>query len=1656
MSSTFADLAREREALEEHVFRRLRRMCSERGARFQAIDLRWGVSSEASLEHSTVAICLREIERCRQVSPRPNFIVLLGERYGWRPLPRSIVRTDFERIVDSSRPEERALLLRWYVLDDNAVPAEVVLRARTGDAADGQVWEPIERAILEALLRFDPERYGRSVTEEEILRGAFAVNDAPEHVFCYSRRVRDLPADSPRHRESQPEARERLARLEQGLRSQLGANFRTYEAHWTGSEVSADHLAQLCHDVHDDLSRVISDELTKLTAADSLDQERETHAATGRRLAASFVGREALLGRLLSYLTSTRTHPLLLWGPSGSGKSAALAKAAEGVSPGAVLVQRFLGTTPMSSDGRSLLHGLCSEIARAYSDSAPVPVGYAELQQDFEKRLALAAADRPLILFLDGVDQLSARDPARSLSWLPSELPPHARVVASVLSDEPPAEIAPRLPAGACQPLDRMTMAEGEAVLDTWLEDARRTLQPHQRQALLGAFNASGIPLFLMLAFGEARGWTSFLDPSETKLPGGVPELVRRQFARLSRDHGLTLVQRSLCYLAVSRDGLSEDELLDVLSNDSDVRAELRVRSPLSPRVASDSPLPFVVWSRLRFDLGGYISERGSQGAIVLSFFHRQVLDIVRADNLASTHAQMAAHAMLESYFAMQPLVYRHAGGVASNLRKLHELPYQQTNAQRWSQLFATLTDLRFIEQKATHIDAVQRGVGDAPRECWHEGVFRLMDDLRLAVARWPSDLDSEKAAALRDWLHFLEMEHHVLQRYPEIVGQQAINQPRGTTVQRMASAQRDGTRWLVRSGAGPKPRRCLMTLVGHKGPITGVFAFPDGERALSAGEDGSVRIWSLASGEQLAMFQTPGPVKQIGIEGAGREVVCLATDRSVRVYSTEGGMLVRKIEAPANAKWAKVCADGHLAAFGLPDNEVGLWRCLEGKALVSSKMPFEVRDIEAATGSQLVVSVGGQLAILDLPRLRFVALPLTTHLAFIHTDIPGTKLNEAFMSAPGAVPGTASIGAEKDIPAVILPGGRGTLDLLRISAGGAYVAATETANLFLGATSAIRVWSSETCEELVSFEGLPSSLAALAFLPGTPRLVTSAEHGRVQLWDCAAGERLFDERVHDREIVTLAAAQNGHVLAGTGDGALLVLDVAPSETEPTDRPAAKHCETCGLPLVEVRARWLGDSSIPAHATTGLVVGHTDRGEALVMAPRGRNAIVPNPYPTRGLFMTARTVARDMKLENEPIEILCATGDGRTILGGTSHFVVWDGEGKELGMSPGIGARMTRSMYYDMTTLGALRGGLVASTNGKRLHVWDARTGSTLLTRPGSDTVAFSPDRQIVASTSEYGARLYLGRSGHPLTRLSFRVPSGQHFVVAPDGAHLFTASGRSHLGRASIHMLRSSTGEIVWTNDFHEQGVTGLVLTPNGRILISGDLAGNVLLLDATTGELLRTLKIEQGIRALCVTPDSVQLLVLYNDSEGVGVWDLATATRTGMFICPRKPTSVAAARNFIAVGDAAGELHLLRRPDCDTRREYGTATRTRGGRLFFWCNGCGRESPVAPAQLGGEYRCAACRQVFQLNPLVLEVPWTINGRLQVLLSLICGLAALIVRRESPLAPAAVSVLFWVVAAVFLLRGLVNADIFFRASTSSKLSTLPKSSGSRTRQPRR
>ena len=129
ISSTFSDMKEERWILQTEVFPELEKFCESKGAKFQGVDLRWGVSENLSFDQKTLQTCFNEIARCQKVSPKPNFLILLGERYGWQPVPEKIPVTEMQTMLNHFSEDEKKLLLwgennsqGWYRLDENAIP----------------------------------------------------------------------------------------------------------------------------------------------------------------------------------------------------------------------------------------------------------------------------------------------------------------------------------------------------------------------------------------------------------------------------------------------------------------------------------------------------------------------------------------------------------------------------------------------------------------------------------------------------------------------------------------------------------------------------------------------------------------------------------------------------------------------------------------------------------------------------------------------------------------------------------------------------------------------------------------------------------------------------------------------------------------------------------------------------------------------------------------------------------------------------------------------------------------------------------------------------------------------------------------------------------------------------------------------------------------------------------------------------------------------------------------------------------------------------------------------------------------------------------------------------------------------------------------------
>lgn len=70
-----SDTINERNRLLKDVFPDIQKYCQGKGLDFEVVDMRWGVRDNATADHLTSALCIKEIETCKRLSMGPHFVV---------------------------------------------------------------------------------------------------------------------------------------------------------------------------------------------------------------------------------------------------------------------------------------------------------------------------------------------------------------------------------------------------------------------------------------------------------------------------------------------------------------------------------------------------------------------------------------------------------------------------------------------------------------------------------------------------------------------------------------------------------------------------------------------------------------------------------------------------------------------------------------------------------------------------------------------------------------------------------------------------------------------------------------------------------------------------------------------------------------------------------------------------------------------------------------------------------------------------------------------------------------------------------------------------------------------------------------------------------------------------------------------------------------------------------------------------------------------------------------------------------------------------------------------------------------------------------------------------------------------------------------------
>jgi len=652
VSSTFANFKDERNLLQREVFPKVQQYCNERGYQFQAIDLRWGVAEEAQLNQRTLELCLKEVKNCKQY-PHPNFLIMLGDRYGWIPLPYDIKKDEYENILNEiENSKKKELLNSWYKLDYNQLPLSYLLKERCDEYVNYEKWESIEnklrgifqkavKRLKEKNIYFNEknklayDKYFLSATEEEVISGICKYKEILEHqkdceseidkqyVFAYING--DIQDENSREFKDNLE---KVLPKENLIYSKNNSIF---------NKLFNKTKNNFANNIYDKLINSIQIQIDFLQTQNLNENDFCQHQSFKDDRLEVFIGRDDILNQIDTYITSKENIPLLIYGVSGIGKSSIMAKAIEKYrNSQAKLIYKFIGASASSLSTVKLLTTIAKALGYdiEYEDS---------FQQDSLKNFfnelysMFFNIKEPTIIFIDALDQLSDKhEPV----WLPSRLPENLKIIFSTLKDDNYVEDSfyfdifnSRIDKNHIE-IKPLKESDAKKILIELLKKENRTLQDFQLNYCLEQYNKTKTSLYLKLISQEVKYWKGYdyikdnfkTYGREQSLESGNIAVVDEFIDNLSNlyFHNKLLVEKVLGYLSISEEGLTEVELIELLSCDEDLMNEINT-------YAQTDKLPTVVLSRLLHQISPFLKKNIAENKYeVMEFFHREFTEAVK------------------------------------------------------------------------------------------------------------------------------------------------------------------------------------------------------------------------------------------------------------------------------------------------------------------------------------------------------------------------------------------------------------------------------------------------------------------------------------------------------------------------------------------------------------------------------------------------------------------------------------------------------------------------------------------------------------------------------------------------------------------------------------------------------------------------------------------------------------------------------------------------------------------------------------------------------------------------------------------------------------------------------------------------------------------
>jgi len=675
----------------------------------------------------------------------------------------------------------------------------------------------------------------------------------------------------------------------------------------------------------------------------------------------------------------------------------------------------------------------------------------------------------------------------------------------------------------------------------------------------------------------------------------------------------------------------------------------------------------------------------------------------------------------------------------------------------------------------------------------------------------------------------------------------------------------------LARAAAGPA-FRCTKALEGHTDEVHALARMPDGETALSASWDRTLRVWDLVRGTCLRVLEGhEAAVNDVAVTADGRWAVSAGADGNVRVWDPAQGRCLRTLAGPGDAIDAiGLTPDGRYALSSAEDRSLSLWDLGSGRHLTRWEHPGGPATALAFTrdGKRAIsADADGSLRVWEVPTGRILKV-LSGHARGVE-------------AVAWTSDGDLAVSAGHDRTVRVWHVGRG--QCLRVMEGhqDGVSSLDLTADGLRAVTGSwdgtLRVWDVPLGRCLRTLEGHGGAVTATVLSRDGLQAISAGRDGTVRVWElprttpAAPAQLVRPQRIEEvmlRQDRFALEARGAEEALARGDAAQAVEHLTAARMVPGFERSPE-----AMALATRAARCAGRGAFAGAWVTAELAGHADGLWDVAVTPDGRRAVSGGKDGTVRVWdLDAEACIAALEGPRTEVNGVAITADGRRALWVSPGLAVqvWDlALGKLAHVLTGAGQAVDGLAVTP-------DGRLAASCGGGSVRVWSLDTGLCLWTlermEEGLNALALAPDGswalaggigcEVIAwdLPAARRPRVFAGHD-RPLTAVA----------ATPDLATIVSASLDG-----TVRVWDGRVGRHVRTLEGHEGAVEAVALTPDGRVVLSGGADGAVCLWDVGTGKLLRTLEGHtSAVEGVALTPEG-RRAVSVGEDRIVRVWTI------------------------------------------------------------------------------------------------------------------------------------------------------------------------------------